>query len=134
MRECPRYREWHDALNAKGLTLVFPAAYLNNPPPHYPAAGPPPWPNPSQRYGALPMNKLVAALVAGFLAVTSTAALAADAPAPAKAAAPMKLEKPANVKAEDWAKMSDADKQKAVDAAKKAADATPPKKEKKGGC
>jgi hypothetical protein len=31
VRDCPRYREWHAALNAKGLTLVFPAAYLNNP-------------------------------------------------------------------------------------------------------
>ena len=29
--ECKRYREWHAALNAKGLTLVFAAAYLNNP-------------------------------------------------------------------------------------------------------
>jgi hypothetical protein len=98
------------------------------------------------------MNKLVAALVAGFLAVSSTAALAADAPkataAPAAAAA--KLEKPASVTADAWAKMTDAEKQKAVDAAKAAkpaaapaaaapaaaapAAATTPKKEKKGGC
>jgi hypothetical protein len=30
-RDCKRYREWHDALNAQGLTLVFASAYLNNP-------------------------------------------------------------------------------------------------------
>ncbi len=30
-RECRRNREWHAALNPKGLTLVFPTAYLNNP-------------------------------------------------------------------------------------------------------
>ena len=30
-RECKRYREWHAALNPQGLTLVFAAAYLNNP-------------------------------------------------------------------------------------------------------
>ncbi|OGA41608.1 MAG: hypothetical protein A3G28_01685 [Betaproteobacteria bacterium RIFCSPLOWO2_12_FULL_68_19] len=29
--ECERYREWREALNAKGLTLVFASAYLNNP-------------------------------------------------------------------------------------------------------
>lgn len=78
------------------------------------------------------MNKLIAALVAGCLAIAPAAVLAADAPAatpPAKATASSKLEKPANVKAEDWAKMTDAEKQKAVDAAKAA-----PKKEKKGGC
>ena len=51
----------------------------------------------------------------------------------------VKLEKPAGVTAEAWAKMTDAEKQKAVDAAKAAAPAgatpaTPPKKEKKGGC
>ncbi|MGQ0547736.1 MAG: Lnb N-terminal periplasmic domain-containing protein [Betaproteobacteria bacterium] len=28
---CKRYREWRAALNAKGLTLVFASAYLNNP-------------------------------------------------------------------------------------------------------
>ncbi len=31
IRECPRYREWHAALNAERLTLVFASAYLNNP-------------------------------------------------------------------------------------------------------
>lgn len=30
-RECRRYEEWHAALNPQGLTLVFAAAYLNNP-------------------------------------------------------------------------------------------------------
>ena len=30
-RDCKRYQEWHDALNPGGLTLVFAAAYLNNP-------------------------------------------------------------------------------------------------------
>lgn len=30
-RECKRFREWHAALNPGGLTLVFAAAYLNNP-------------------------------------------------------------------------------------------------------
>jgi hypothetical protein len=30
-RECARYREWHAALNAEHLTLVFASAYLNNP-------------------------------------------------------------------------------------------------------
>ncbi|HEY5896804.1 MAG TPA: DUF4105 domain-containing protein [Burkholderiales bacterium] len=30
-RDCPRYREWHAALNAERLTLVFASAYLNNP-------------------------------------------------------------------------------------------------------
>ena len=30
-QECRRYREWHAALNPHGLTLVFAAAYLNNP-------------------------------------------------------------------------------------------------------
>jgi uncharacterized protein DUF4105 len=30
-RECKRYRDWHAALNPKGLTLVFASAYLNNP-------------------------------------------------------------------------------------------------------
>jgi hypothetical protein len=29
--ECRRYREWRAALNARGLTLVFASAYLNNP-------------------------------------------------------------------------------------------------------
>jgi len=29
--DCPRYREWHAALDAKGLTLVFPSAFLNSP-------------------------------------------------------------------------------------------------------
>jgi hypothetical protein len=30
-QECKRYREWREALNAKGLTLVFSSAYVNNP-------------------------------------------------------------------------------------------------------
>jgi hypothetical protein len=30
-RPCPRFHEWRAALNAEALTLVFPAAYLNNP-------------------------------------------------------------------------------------------------------
>jgi uncharacterized protein DUF4105 len=30
-RDCKRYLEWHAALNPQGLTLVFAAAYLNNP-------------------------------------------------------------------------------------------------------
>jgi hypothetical protein len=67
--------------------------------------------------------------------LSSASALAADPPKDASAMkAPAKLEKPADVTADAWAKMTDAEKQKAVDAAKKAADATPPKKEKKGGC
>ena len=28
---CRRYREWHEALNPQGVTLVFPVAYINNP-------------------------------------------------------------------------------------------------------
>jgi hypothetical protein len=31
MEECPKFREWHDALNAASLTLVFASAYINNP-------------------------------------------------------------------------------------------------------
>ena len=31
LRDCPRFREWHTALNAQHLTLVFASAYLNNP-------------------------------------------------------------------------------------------------------
>jgi hypothetical protein len=31
LRDCRRFREWHDALNAKGLTVVFASAYVNNP-------------------------------------------------------------------------------------------------------
>lgn len=30
-RECRRFKEWHASLDPKGLTLVFPSAYLNNP-------------------------------------------------------------------------------------------------------
>ena len=30
-QDCPRYREWHDALNAERLTLVFASAFINNP-------------------------------------------------------------------------------------------------------
>lgn len=30
-RPCPRFQEWRSTLNAEALTLVFPAAYLNNP-------------------------------------------------------------------------------------------------------
>ena len=28
---CKRFREWHDTLNPQGVTLIFPAAYINNP-------------------------------------------------------------------------------------------------------
>lgn len=77
------------------------------------------------------MNKLLAVLVAFAFAFGSAGVMAADPPV---ATAPMKkLEKPAGVTAEAWAKMTDAEKQKAIDKAKTAA-ATPPKKEKKGGC
>jgi len=31
LRDCPRFREWHAALNADHLTVVFASAYLNNP-------------------------------------------------------------------------------------------------------
>lgn len=31
LRDCPRFNEWHTALNAKSLTVVFASAYLNNP-------------------------------------------------------------------------------------------------------
>jgi hypothetical protein len=31
MEECPRFQEWHSALNADHLTLVFASAYINNP-------------------------------------------------------------------------------------------------------
>jgi hypothetical protein len=31
MQDCPRFREWHQALNAASLTLVFASAYINNP-------------------------------------------------------------------------------------------------------
>jgi hypothetical protein len=78
------------------------------------------------------MKKLLAAVVASTLVFGSTGVRAAD---PPKDKAPIqKLEKPAGVSAEAWAKMTDAEKQKAVDSAKAAAPATPPKKEKKGGC
>jgi hypothetical protein len=30
-RDCKRFEEWHSALNAKGLTVVFASAHLNNP-------------------------------------------------------------------------------------------------------
>ncbi len=30
-RPCPRYRQWRAGLNASGVVVVFPAAYLNNP-------------------------------------------------------------------------------------------------------
>ncbi len=30
-RDCPRFQEWHAALNAQRLTLVFASAYINNP-------------------------------------------------------------------------------------------------------
>jgi hypothetical protein len=87
------------------------------------------------------MNMLLAALVAGFLAVSTTAALAADAkkdaaPVAAKNAE-VKLEKPASISQEAWNKMSDVEKKKAVEAAVKAdpkTAAATPKKEKKGGC
>jgi hypothetical protein len=82
------------------------------------------------------MNKLLAALAAGFLAVASAQLLAAETKkdaAPATANAPAKLEKPANVSQEAWNKMSDAEKKKAVEAAAKG-DKSAAKKEKKGGC
>ena len=31
LRECKRFEEWHSALNAKSLSVVFASAYLNNP-------------------------------------------------------------------------------------------------------
>jgi len=31
LRECRRYREWRTAMDPQGLTMVFPAGYLNNP-------------------------------------------------------------------------------------------------------
>jgi len=31
VQDCPRFREWHAALNAEKLTLVFASAYINNP-------------------------------------------------------------------------------------------------------
>jgi hypothetical protein len=31
LQDCPRFREWHAALNAEKLTLVFASAYINNP-------------------------------------------------------------------------------------------------------
>jgi len=31
LRDCKRFQEWHAALNAKSLTVVFASAYLNNP-------------------------------------------------------------------------------------------------------
>jgi len=31
LRECKRFQEWHSALNAKSLTVVFASAYVNNP-------------------------------------------------------------------------------------------------------
>jgi hypothetical protein len=93
-----------------------------------------------------PMNKLLVVLAAFAFAFGSAGVMAADT---APVAAPVKkLEKPAGVTPEAWAKMTDAEKQKAVDSAKAAtaagtapaaptagsAAATPPKKEKKGGC
>ena len=85
------------------------------------------------------MNKLLAALAAGFLAVASTQLLAAetkkDSGTPgAAASAPVKLEKPAHVTQDAWNKMSDTEKQKAVESAKADATKTATKKEKKGGC
>ncbi len=79
------------------------------------------------------MKLLLAALVAGFVAVSSTAVFAADTAAPAAKSAEVKLEKPANITQEAWNKMSDAEKRKAVEAAAKG-DKTAAKKEKKGGC
>lgn len=80
------------------------------------------------------MKLLLAAVVAAFLAVSGTAAFAADPKdaAPAAKSAEAKLEKPANVTQEAWNKMSDAEKKKAVEAAK--GDKSAAKKEKKGGC
>ena len=28
---CPAYQEWKDTLNAQGVSLIFPTAYLNSP-------------------------------------------------------------------------------------------------------
>ena len=80
------------------------------------------------------MKKLLSILVASVVTAASTQVIAADPPkeTPAAKAAPAKLEKPADVTAEAWAKMSDAEKKKAVDKAKAAAEM--PKKAKKGGC
>jgi hypothetical protein len=78
------------------------------------------------------MKRLLAIALASIFAVTATATLAADPPKDTAAAKKPALEKPASVTAEAWAKMTDAEKQKAVDAAKK--DAGGKKKEKKGGC
>jgi hypothetical protein len=83
------------------------------------------------------MNMLLAAFVAGFVAVSSTAVLAAETPSVAAKNADVKLEKPASVSQEAWNKMSDAEKKKAVDAGAKADPKTAAaavKKEKKGGC
>jgi hypothetical protein len=81
-----------------------------------------------------PMNKLLAALAAGLLAVASVQVLAAE---PKKDAAPMhapvKLEKPASVSEEAWSKMSDAEKKRVVEAAAKG-ETKSAKKPKKGGC
>jgi len=80
------------------------------------------------------MNKLLAALCAGLLAVASAQGLAAEDKKEAAAMnAPAKLEKPASVSQEAWNKMSDAEKKKAVEAAAKGEKSTA-KKEKKGGC
>jgi hypothetical protein len=81
------------------------------------------------------MNKLLSILLASAFAFSGGGALAAD---PPKDAPPAKkteaaLQRPADVTAEAWAKMTDAEKAKAVEKAK-VAGATPPKKEKKGGC
>jgi hypothetical protein len=82
------------------------------------------------------MNKLLAALAAGLLALASAQLLAAETKkegAPVAATAPAKLEKPASVSQEAWNKMSDAEKKKAVEAAAQG-EKSAAKKPKKGGC
>ena len=81
------------------------------------------------------MNKLLSILVASSFALCGAGAYAADPPkdAPPAKKADAAPQKPADVTAEAWAKMTDAEKAKAVEKAK-VAGATPPKKEKKGGC
>ena len=80
------------------------------------------------------MKTLLAACLAGLLALSATAAVAADDKKPAAAKADAKLVKPASVKQDAWDKMTDAEKKKAVADAKASKTAAAPKKEKKGGC
>ena len=81
------------------------------------------------------MSKLLPILVASAFALSGVDALAADPPKDAQPAkkAEAAPQKPADVTPAAWAKMTDAEKAKAVEKSK-VAGATPPKKEKKGGC